>query len=228
MNTNIVILDIETRPDENLEPIYFENIKPNSRLKDPAKIEADIAKKEEEAVKAMSVDHDFSKVFCVGIKPLGEEAQVLTFEEFCAWLYEEVPTGGNASVETTSPRWRVTKFITYNGKNFDWPVIIKYGIKTGAQLPYGHFMSFCDKYDRSGGHIDLMEKMGIVWNGAKSLDTYLQIYLGIKKKEIDFATCSDEELRAHCLEDIENTEKMFNLWNKHFSLVWGIYHYSLG
>lgn len=218
----IVILDIETRPDESLEPIFFQNIKPNSRLKDPVKIEADIASKEQQAVKDMSVDHDFSSIFCVGIKPLGEPAMALTFDEFVAWVNEEVEGEGADAVpthRTTAPRWKYTKFVTFNGKGFDWPVIIKNGIKSGAQLPYGHFADFCDKYDRSGGHIDLMEKMGIVWGEKKSLDMYLQIYLGIEKKEIDFATCSDQELIDHCIEDLENTEKMFHFWNKYFNFV---------
>lgn len=221
----IVILDIETRPDKNLEELFMGNIKASGRLKDPEKIAADIAKKKEQAVKDMSVDHDFSSVFCVGIKPLGEPAMTLTFDEFVAWVNEEVEGEGADAVpthRTTAPRWKYTKFVTFNGKWFDWPVIIKNGIKSGSQLPYGHFVDFCDKYDRSGAHIDMQEKLELVYtplDRKKSLDKYLQIYLGIQKKEIDFATCSDQELIDHCLEDLDNTEKMFHFWNKYFSFV---------
>lgn len=37
----------------------------------------------------------------------------------------------------------------------------------------------------------------------RSLDHYAKIYLGRSKKEIDFMTCSDEELEAHNREDLE-------------------------
>jgi hypothetical protein len=220
--SNIVFLDIETKPDQNLVELFEQNIKPNGRLKDPAKIRADIDAKKKDAIKQMSVDHDFSTVFCVGIKPLGGEARALTFDEFVKWMNEEIEgegSDGHAAHSSKRPRWKYTKFVTYNGKNFDWPVIIKNGIKSRAELPYAYIAQFCDRYDRTGGHIDLMEKMGLVWGQNKSLDMYLQIYLGIAKKEIDFATCTDTELTDHCLEDLENTEKMFELWNNYLQIV---------
>ena len=56
--------------------------------------------------------------------------------------------------------------------------------------------------------IDLQEV--ICDNDYKSLDELLQIYLGISKKPIDFETASEEEIKEHCLEDILNTELLYN------------------
>lgn len=218
----IYFLDIETKPDKRLVDVFEQNIKPNGRLKDPAKIKADIEQKKQEAVKQMAVDHDYSEVFCVGIKPLGGEAQALTFDEFVKWVNEEIEGEGSDGHDVHSskrPRWKYTRFVGFNSTNFDFPVIIKNGIKQKKNLPYQHFASFTERYYKGSAHIDLMNEMALVWGQNKSLDTYLQIYLGIAKKEIDFATCTDQELIDHCLEDLENTEKMFELWNNYLNII---------
>jgi len=48
----------------------------------------------------------------------------------------------------------------------------------------------------------------------KSLDELLQIYLGISKKPIDFEKATEKEIKEHCLEDLINTEKLYNKFNK--------------
>ena len=58
-------------------------------------------------------------------------------------------------------------------------------------------------------HIDLMEIL-CDYGKWKSLDELLQIYLGISKKPIDFETATEEEIKEHCLEDLKNTEKLYN------------------
>ena len=58
-------------------------------------------------------------------------------------------------------------------------------------------------------HIDLFEVIN-KYGEYKSLDKLLQIYCGISKVDIDFASCSMKELKAHCLEDVINTEKLYD------------------
>lgn len=211
------ILDIETRPDPALSDLFYAGIKPDGRIKDEAKKLENIEEKKESARKDMSVDHDFTKIICVGLKEVGGKAQVLTFEEFVAWCMTPRPEiGGVKDCNYGS----TSRFVTFNGKGFDIPVIMKTAVKMGYkadQFPYLHFKQLLDRY-KDYGHIDLQEKLSMVYGAKyKSLDLYLQIYLGIKKTPIDHDTASDEEKRVHCLEDLENTEKMYLLFaNKLF------------
>jgi len=188
------ILDIETKPQANLVDLFNENLSAPKNIKDPEKIKLAIEKKKLESVKAMSVDTDYAEIFCIGVKELGKEPKILSLEEFALLLN----------------RNQFIQLITFNGKKFDLPVIIKQGIKQKIDLPYKSLKIATERF-KSGAidHIDLMEVLG-EYGKYRSLDTYLQIYLGIAKKEINFATCTDEELKEHCLEDISNCELLYN------------------
>lgn len=190
------IVDIETKPQASLIDLFNQNIQVNKNIKDEKKIEEALEKKKNESIKAMSVDTDFADIFCIGVKELGKEPQLINLKEFSELLKEQV------------------RIVTYNGKNFDLPIIIKQGIKQNIKMPYKEIYQATQRYSKSYTvieHIDLMELIG-EYGKWKSLDMLLQIYLGIKKKEIAFSSCSDEELRKHCLEDLINTEKLYNLF----------------
>lgn len=205
------IIDIETRPSEKLKPIFFDTIKPDSRLKDPAKIAADIEEKKADCQKALSLDHDFSEIVCVGVKPLGKDGVIMTFDEFVAWLNVKNPLFKGNKSDTIGA---TMEMITFNGKNFDLPVLIKYAIRKGyteKQFPYKRFLTSIDRY-KAFSHIDLQEKLQLTRDSKyKSLDLYLKIYLNKQKKEINFATATEAEIRAHCLEDIGHTEELYLL-----------------
>lgn len=188
------ILDCETKPQENLVDLFNGNIKAPKTYKDPDKIQEYIDKKTEESKKGMSVDTDYADIVCIGLKKVGAD------EETVLYKGEELPELFKVIGEE--------RIITFNGKGFDFPLIIKYGIKHGLELPYTRLKAGLRKYGHYGGHIDLMEELSA--GTFKSLDEYLQIYLGIKKKEIDFATAKIEEIEEHCAEDCLNTEKLFN------------------
>lgn len=183
------ILDIETKPQKSLEEMYYNGITAPKNLKDPEKIEKAIEKKKQEARKQMSVDTDYADIFCVGIKAIDKEARLVKFKNLEQLFKEDE-----------------FKLITFNGKKFDIPLLIKQGIKQELDLPYKSLKRMCDRF--SERHIDLMEVIGD-FAKYKSLDEYLQIYLDVKKKEIDFDNCTDAELEEHCLEDLVNTEKLY-------------------
>ena len=190
------VIDIETKPDKNLVKLFNENITAPKNLKDPEKIKLAIEKKQEESVKAMSVDTDFADIFCIGVKEVGGDSKIMSIEEFADLINKE----------------EYVYLITFNGAKFDIPLIIKNGIKKGLDMPYKALKESTNRFGKGNiKNIDLMEVLG-EYGKYKSLDTYLQIYLGVAKKEIDFLTCTDEELEDHCIEDIENTAKLYNLF----------------
>ena len=192
-----IFLDIETRQDDNLVHIKKDNLKVPATYKDPEKIKAWIENKD--IRKDMSVDPDYCELICIGVKPEGQHPRLMSLEEF--GLYVD---GFIASDNTVT-------FVTFNGKKFDFPAIMKLGLRNNIDLPYKELKALTARYNNHGlmQHIDLMEELG-EYGQWKSLDQYLQIYLGISKKEIDFSTASIEEIKEHCLEDLINTDKLFN------------------
>jgi len=202
------ILDIETRPDESLREVFGENVSAPGNIKDPEKIAAAIAKKLENSDKAMAVDPDYARIVCIGVKEIGLPGKILTLEEFVHWYTAETI---DARGERHSKEDQV--MITFNGKGFDIPLLIKAGIKQGLKLPYKKLKVMMSKGFVAGGHVDMMEQIGMVWGENKSLDSYLQIYCGTKKDTKGnefFRNATDEELAKHCLEDLDFTEMLYN------------------
>ncbi len=140
------------------------------------------------------------------MKVLDEEPLLMNLREFVDWYNTPVKVSDTDIGRRTNG---MRQMVTFNGSGFDIPVMIKAAIKADmTDFPYKDFIKKMDKYKGKPSHIDLMNEIAMVWGKNKSLDKYLQIYLGISKKEIDFATASEEEVREHCIEDICNTEKL--------------------
>lgn len=192
----IYILDIETKPNQSLIGNYTSNIKAPSNYKDEEKIKQYIAEKQIEYLKNMSVDQDYSEIFCIGLKELDQKPFIGTYGDIVSIL----KSGAT--------------LVTFNGKNFDLPIIIKNGIRMGISLPYRQLFEMTKRF-RCNDHIDLMETLSFN-NQAKPLNTYCQLYLGVQKKDINFGLASDDEIREHCLEDLELTEKLFNKFSELF------------
>jgi len=201
------MLDCETRPDPKLEDIYLDNLKAPGNIKDPEKIQAAMEKKLDEFHKEMAVDTDMCEIICVGVKVEDEEPQLMTLREFVDWYHTPVKASATDISKRTNG-WR--KMITFNGTAFDLVVMMKAAVKAGMEdFPYKDFKAMMDKYKGKDHHLDLMNEISMVWGKNKSLDKYLQIYLGIKKTPIDFATASVEEVKVHCTEDLLNSELLY-------------------
>lgn len=189
----ITILDIETKADKSLLPVFTSGISAPKTWKDEAKIKEYLAKKEKEANRLMATDTDYADIICIGIKELGQDPRLFNLPEFITWY--------NEAIKDDAVRW-----VTFNGKKFDFPVIIKNGVKAGYEMPYRELKEASKRW-HSPNHWDLMEIIGdSEW---KSLDTYAKIYLGTEKKEIDFETATEEVIKEHCLEDLGLTEELF-------------------
>ncbi len=189
------ILDIETRPDKKSKEIYFSTIRAPRNIKDPEKIKAFIERKKAAYKKVMATDTDYAEIVCVGIKPVGGKAVTYTLKQMVKFF-------------KLNPSFR---FITYNGKNFDIPLLIKQGLRKDLNFPYPELKEMCKNWPVDS-HVDLLKVVNR--NKAKPLDTLLQIYCGVKKKYIDFDKAKVKEFKAHCIEDVTNTEKIYLIFKK--------------
>lgn len=174
------ILDIETKPDESLEKTFHET-RP-TKSKNPRK--------------DMSVDPDFCHIVCIGIKEIKKEPIIITdLFQLEDWFNKELDDA--------------TSLVTFNGKQFDLPAIIKSGIKHGMKYPYKELMTMTEKY-KSKNHFDLMQLLSF-GGKYKSAEAYLRVYCNTQKKTLGddfFANASDQDLIDHCLEDLQFTEDL--------------------
>lgn len=207
--TNI-FLDIETKPNPKLIDLFTSKIKAPKTYKDEEKIKAYIEEKKSDLVKQMSTDIDFCEISLIGIKINDDPAKLIQLFELLDLLNEHLKIKAEPASDYQE---RVLNFrlITFNGKKFDLPVIIREAIRQGLDAPFRELKEWTKKF-KTSHHIDLMELLAD--GDYKSLDLYCQVYLGESKEEINFETCSQEELEKHCLEDVEKTAKLFNKFNK--------------
>lgn len=185
-----LIIDIETRGRKDL----LEEYRAHEIQKKPELSSLS----EDQWLGMMAVDHEFCEIICIGIKQMKGESRILDSieqlgsEEWNRWL-------------TQMP------LISFNGKNFDIPILIKHGKKAGITLPYERLQNACKRFGYGDRHTDLMETLAM-GGRPKSLDTYLRIYLGIQKKTSGaefFKTATVEEIKRHCIEDLELEEKLY-------------------
>lgn len=188
-NQGRIILDIETRPNEAMRSAFISEMK-----EDLSK--ADINK-------AMATSHEYCEIVCIGIKKYNGGVRILE-------SLEELADERWATVLSTH------EIVGFNIKRFDLPVIIKHGKAAGLSMPYARLRAACKPYGYGEGSCDLMEEMamGDTW---KSLDTYMQRYLGIEKETKSqefFDTATKEEIMKHCEQDLVYTEQLYKYWNE--------------
>ena len=187
------VIDIETKPNEELIYIYDQKMKIPKNYKTDEAIEKYIEKQKKERYKKMSVDTDYCKIVCIWMYTKEELKIFQNVEEFFDWVRPCLND----------------RIITFNGKNFDLPILLKQAAKEWIKI--SEFWKEAKKR-YSKNHIDLMEELW-EYGKYKSLDEYLQIYLWIEKTPIEFEKASQKEIEEHCWEDLENTWKLFNLFS---------------
>lgn len=195
---NIIVVDIETMPNEDLIEL-LPTPSPNGVLKDPAKIQADLEKKRVEQIQKMALDGLWGKVACIGYRGefinevhIADEQEML--EKFVSITCDK-------------------RIVTYNGKSFDIPFIAKRCAILGIK-PLGMFDRWINKYD-SERHLDIM----YAWcgnNKYERLDTLAKVILNEEKEDFDVSLISEclktdtgkELLRRYCQKDCELTYKL--------------------
>ena len=191
-----IIIDIETRPDERLKDIYDNNNWKTTNQK---------GERQYPDYKEMALDTDYADIICICMKQLGsDKIKTITTPEGLE---------GQGGVLKQYP------LLGWNCKKFDLPIIIKYGIREGLDLPYKRLKNACKPYGYSDRCKDLMAELSFR-NGWKSLDEMAQIYLGKEKdsksNEEFFANASIEEIIDHCKDDVRLTEELYKKFNSLF------------
>ena len=193
-----ISLDIETMPNEDMVSKLPE-VEASKTLKDPEKIEKDIANKRQEQIDKMALSPLYGKIACIGLYSQD---------------YQNVLVGNEE--EILKQFFEITKdkvLITYNGLNFDIPFIYKraciYDIFTIKDMK-----EKVNKY-KQDKHIDLMNEF-CSYGQYEKLDTLCSIYLNENKIDFDVKTIKDliktsdgvEKLKEYCLRDVELTYKL--------------------
>jgi len=208
-NKKIIAFDIETIADRSVIP-FLPEVKPNGKLKDPAKIEADIADKKAKQLADM------------GLSPL-------TNMICCLSWYDSEGKSGNIVLESESPEhekdcllsiWEDLSggniFVTFNGRSFDLPTLRSHSLKHKIKIPVD---IDAGRYNR-GNHIDMRQILaGDDKFAPGKLDFFAQRFLGVGKTEgiagKDIQDWWDvglkEDIAAYCDNDAKITYQLFNL-----------------
>lgn len=202
----VCALDLETIANKAMIPL-LPDVNAAKNLKDPKKIEADIATKKQAQINKMGLDPLFNMICCAGWCAADGSGSIM--------LEEESATGEK---ELLLKMWdllaRYDYFVTFNGRQFDMRCIYLHGITHGIRPPV---IIDHGRYNR-GNHCDLR----LVLSGSNQyapgkLDTYLKIFLQTGKKEgIDGAMVQDywdmglySDISEYCTNDGEQTYKLF-------------------
>jgi DNA polymerase elongation subunit (family B) len=210
----IVALDIETIGN----PIACANMpepKANKKLKDPAKIAADIAEKKAAILEKAALDPMTARVCCYAIvscetedndaqiiDQMTDEAEIGIIQK----LMEVFATDG-------------MRLATYNGNGFDLPMIYKRAAILGVSP--SHFgapplSAWTGRYNNDK-HFDLMQ-LWCGYNEYEKLDNLAAMVLGKRKTELDVMTfptliATEEgraQIREYCLKDTALTAELFS------------------
>ena len=193
-------IDIESWFKEDQLDNFTENIKAPKTYKDKEKIKEFVEKKQSDAKGSMMVDQDYARIKLISFKEEGKDAIIMNLTSFAAIMEEY--------------RNEDIRLVTFNGSNYDLPIIIKQGIVNKLDLPYMELKQACGRYQKEFArikHVDMMEVLG-TYGQYKSLDKYMQIYLGTEKEPIDFLNCKEKELEDHAIADVVELEKLYNLF----------------
>lgn len=191
---NLISLDIETYP--NLDMVEkLPEVVADSRLKDEAKIKADIENKKAEQIEKMALSPLYGKIACIGY--YGDNIQEV-----------HIDSEKNMLKKLSQLMQEDNIFVTWNGTAFDWDFIMKRGIIVGIEdLNLKHLEVIRSK--KNPMFIDLMEKWCGYGKFAK-LNEVAQVLLNGECKE-DFdvkqipelikTTTGKEMIRRYCLQD---------------------------
>lgn len=191
---NLISLDIETMP--NLEMIEkLPEVTPDTRLKDEAKIQADIEKKKAEQIEKMALNPLYGKIACIGY--YGDDIQEVHIDS------EE-----NMLKKLSKLMQEDNIFITWNGTGFDWDFIIKRAIILGCDN-WNLLLLESIRSRKNTMFVDLMEKWCGYGKFAKLNEIASILLDGECKEEFDvkeipnlIKTKTGKELiKRYCLQD---------------------------
>ena len=190
--SNTVIIDIETIPlSKERIRAYKEEFEPETKKKSRKPKKSGLG----------GLHWLTGRLVCVGIKPLGEKAEVFAHESEAVIFSDFAHYLEHHSAK---------QVITFNGRNFDLPFLRMrgslYGINMDLYLPYA-------KFDKA--HIDIYEELGGKWGLNAKLAEYAWFY-GLKtisgsgaEVEKMFNDGDLDSIVAHNLGDLDTTEEIY-------------------
>ena len=216
----IFALDIETIPNPDTFALLPEPECTDSRIKDPAKIEANIDAKRQKLRDGAALDPLTGRVCAVAYVGLHDGALL---------DYVDVIDAATDAAETEIVQGIMTmlgkpeaRIITWGGIGFDLPYIYKRAMVLGvnpANFDAPPLTAWTKRYSQDR-HYDLMMIWG-AWRDFVKLDTVAGLVLGEKKIEIDFTTFvalietaeGRAKLGGYCLQDTRLTWRLFDRMN---------------
>ena len=200
------IADIETcaHPDAGQ---WLEPVTAAANLKDPVKIAANIAEKTAERDDKLGLDPDCCRIVALGWHDVGYGDPRV---EICKDEHEEAL---QLAIFWSSYRQHETKLVTFYGRQFDLPVLLRRSMYLGIKAPPLNL----DRY--RSPHVDLWD--ALTFNGALRTAHGLKFYqkrLGLPTLDkVDgseiaalVAAGKWEAVRDHCLSDVGLTHALAN------------------
>lgn len=197
------ILDVETiaHPDAHL---WVDPVRPDSRLKDPAKIAESIKEKTAERDERLALDIDCNRIVCLGYKDTDGDDPIV---DICQ---DELAEALALTRFWNSYREKDTKLVTFYGLGFDLPVIMRRSLYLGVKYPTLNI----DRFRTT--HIDICQKLS--FNGVMkthSLKFYCRRF-GIETNDpFDGAQVAElvkaglwDDVAYHCTADIGATHQL--------------------
>jgi hypothetical protein len=206
MDVSPIICDIETCGLPNAAE-FLEPVTPDARLKDPEKIKADIADKEQARLNKLALDWNVGRIVAIG------------------WWTEEQGTHGMVCRDEMEERIALTSFwdasrhrtiVGFNLKGFD----LRFMVQRSRYLRVPHPILDFSKYSRRGVtdlYLDLTFGDGTYDQGAmkRTLHAFcrrfgIPVNDDIKGAEIPALVAAGqwEQVKAHCLSDVELTVQL--------------------
>ena len=192
--------DIETAPLVDAE-LYLPAPKPRANLKDPAKIEADVAGKTAAALEKAALDQDLCRIVAAG------------------WDSDGMAESGVCENETQERQllkrfWRVsqgTTLVGFNCLGFDLPVLLRRSLYLGVRAP----SLALNKY-RPGSVVDLMQTLAYQGTLAyRSLEFYCKRFGIVVPDEVTGADIGAlvaagewRRVHDHVRADVEKTTEL--------------------
>lgn len=206
-------LDIETIQNESMLSSLPE-VEIDSRLKDPAKIEAAIAAAKTKQIEKMALSPFYGRICAFAISGEGQNmfrvigaSEDKAESDLISFLLNQLIVGK----ETTNA------VMTWNGMQFDFPFIYKRAAILGIELPLNcQPLSFWTKKYSHEPHCDLMQELA-GWNREQytNLDEAAKLFLGERKTERDYSRYAQmikdgegEEIGKDCLSDAILTHRI--------------------
>ena len=202
-----VAFDLETVANPRMIE-FLPPIEPNARLKDPEKIKADIEEKKLKQIEDMGVDKWFNMICAASFKDM-DTGKTVSFA-----LDPEAADEKGMLKEVWDYLHRFQKFITFNGTEFDVPVLIAHSAIHRVQPT----VDINAKRYGGGNHLDLR----MILNGwdkyAKgNFDFFCKLFLKVGKPlDIDGAMVQHywdcgmiAEIVAYCEDDVERLSKLY-------------------